>query len=47
MNKKETINVQGTEITVITSRMYNSNFKVVEFDHFKMQAGLPSFVLSP
>ena len=24
----------------------NSNFKVVEFDHFKMQAGLPSFVLS-
>ena len=28
-------------------QMYNSNFKVVEFDHFKMQAGLPSFVLSP
>jgi hypothetical protein len=25
----------------------NSVFKVVEFDHFKMQAGLPSFVLSP
>ena len=24
----------------------NPNFKVVEFDHFKMQAGLPSFVLS-
>lgn len=24
----------------------NKNFKVVEFDHFKMQAGLPSFVLS-
>ncbi|PRZ19124.1 hypothetical protein BC624_1221, partial [Flavobacterium granuli] len=24
----------------------NLNFKVVEFDHFKMQAGLPSFVLS-
>lgn len=24
----------------------NENFKVVEFDHFKMQAGLPSFVLS-
>ncbi|WP_396169039.1 KilA-N domain-containing protein [Flavobacterium sp.] len=24
----------------------NSNFKVVEFDHFKMQAGLPSFVIS-
>lgn len=27
--------------------MYNPNFKVVEFDHFKKQAGLPSFVLSP
>lgn len=24
----------------------NPNFKVVEFDHFKMQAGLPTFVLS-
>jgi KilA-N domain len=28
-------------------QLYNDNFKVVEFDHFKMQAGLPSFVLSP
>ncbi len=28
-------------------QMCNNNFKVVEFDHFKMQAGLPSFVLSP
>jgi len=88
MAKKETINVQGTEITVITSKeddyisltdmanakdgqaraadviknwirtrttleflgvweqLYNPDFKVVEFDHFKMQAGLPSFVLS-
>lgn len=27
-------------------QMYNPNFKVVEFDHFKIQAGLPSFVLS-
>ena len=27
-------------------QMYNPNFKVVEFDHFKMQAGLNSFVLS-
>ena len=27
--------------------MYNPDFKVVEFDHFKMEAGLPSFVLSP
>ncbi|MDE0470862.1 MAG: KilA-N domain-containing protein [Ekhidna sp.] len=28
-------------------RIYNPHFKVVEFDHFKSQAGLPSFVLSP
>ncbi len=27
--------------------LYNSDFKVVEFDHFRMQAGLPSFVLGP
>jgi len=27
-------------------QLYNPDFKVVEFDHFKMQAGLPSFVLS-
>ena len=27
--------------------LYNPKFKVVEFDHFKMSAGLPSFVLSP
>jgi hypothetical protein len=27
--------------------MYNPNFKVIEFDHFKMEAGLPTFVLSP
>ena len=88
MAKKETINVQGTAITVITSKeddyisltdmanaktgearaadviknwirtrttleflgtweqLYNLDFNVVEFDHFKMQAGLPSFVLS-
>lgn len=26
--------------------IHNPNFNVVEFDHFKMQAGLPSFVLS-
>ncbi len=26
--------------------MHNPNFKVVEFDHFRMQAGLPNFVLS-
>ena len=28
-------------------QMNNPDFKVVEFDHFKMRAGLPSFVLSP
>ena len=26
--------------------IHNENFKVVEFDHFKSQAGLPNFVLS-
>ncbi len=26
--------------------IHNPNFKVVEFDHFRMQAGLPSFTLS-
>ena len=26
--------------------LHNPNFKVVEFDHFRMQAGLPSFVMS-
>jgi len=28
-------------------KIYNPNFKVVEFDHFKSEAGLPFFVLSP
>ncbi|MEO0415321.1 MAG: KilA-N domain-containing protein [Verrucomicrobiota bacterium] len=28
-------------------QIYNPDFKVVEFDHFKSQAGLPTFVLSP
>ena len=27
-------------------QLYNPDFKVVEFDNFKMEAGLPSFVLS-
>ncbi|MFA4869622.1 MAG: KilA-N domain-containing protein [Pedobacter sp.] len=35
------------EFIGVWEQMNNSNFKVVEFDHFKMQAGLPSFVLSP
>ena len=28
-------------------QMHNPDFKVVEFDHFKMNAGLPTFGLSP
>lgn len=28
-------------------QLYNPIFKVVEFDHFKMNSGLASFVLSP
>ncbi len=28
-------------------KIYNPDFKVVEFDLFKTQAGLPSFVLNP
>ncbi len=28
-------------------QLYNPDFKVVEFDHFKINAGLHSFVLSP
>ncbi len=27
-------------------QIHNPSFKVVEFDHFKSQAGLPSFVMS-
>ncbi len=27
-------------------QMNNDNFKVAEFDHFKMEAGLPRFTLS-
>lgn len=28
-------------------KLYNPEFKVTEFDHFRMEAGLPTFVLSP
>ncbi len=34
------------EFLGIWEQINNPNFKVVEFDHFKMQAGLPNFVLS-
>ncbi len=44
---KNWIRNRGTlEFIGTWEQMYNSNFKVVEFDHFKMSAGLPSFVLS-
>ncbi len=39
---RTTIEFLGTWETV-----YNPDFKVAEFDHFKMEAGLPTFVLSP
>ncbi|MGM0479784.1 MAG: KilA-N domain-containing protein [Bacteroidota bacterium] len=35
------------EFLATWEKIYNPDFKVVEFDHFKSQAGLPSFVLSP
>jgi hypothetical protein len=38
---RATIEFLGTWETI-----YNPNFKVVEFDHFKKQAGLPTFTLS-
>jgi hypothetical protein len=45
---KNWIRNRGTlEFLGTWEQVYNENFKVVEFDHFKMQAGLPSFVLSP
>lgn len=34
------------EFLGVWEQMNNLNFKVVEFDHFKKEAGLPSFVLS-
>jgi len=34
------------EFLSVWEQINNSNFKVVESDHFKMQAGLPNFVLS-
>lgn len=39
---RTTLEFLGTWETI-----YNANFKVVEFDHFKMQAGLPTFALGP
>ena len=45
---KNWIRTRGTiEFIGTWEQLYNPNFKVVEFDHFRMSAGLPSFVLSP
>ncbi len=42
MRSRSTLEFLGT-----WEQLYNPGFKVVKFDHFKMNAGLPSFVLSP
>ncbi|MEY3443863.1 MAG: hypothetical protein RLZZ519_2144 [Bacteroidota bacterium] len=42
MRNRKTLEFLGT-----WEKIYNPNFKVVEFDHFKSEAGLHSFVLSP
>ena len=34
------------EFLGVWEQIHNPNFKVVEFDHFKTQAGLPSFTIS-
>ena len=41
MRNRSTLEFLGTWESI-----YNPNFKVVEFDHFKQQAGLHTFVLS-
>ncbi|MEG0410623.1 MAG: KilA-N domain-containing protein [Erysipelotrichaceae bacterium] len=41
LRNRSTLEFLGTWET-----LYNPDFKVVEFDHFKMQAGLPTFTLS-
>jgi len=45
---KNWIRNRGTiEFIGTWEQLHNPNFKVVKFDHFKMNAGLTSFVLSP
>ena len=45
---KNWIRNRGTiEFIGTWERLHNPKFKVVEFDHFRMSAGLTSFVLSP
>ena len=33
-------------MTVQRETLYNPDFKVVEFDHFRKEAGLPTFTMS-
>jgi hypothetical protein len=45
---KNWIRNRGTiEFIGTWEQLHNPNFKVVEFDHFRMNAGLTNFVLSP
>ena len=45
---KNWIRNRGTiEFIGTWEQIHNPNFKVVEFDHFRLHAGLTSFVLSP
>ncbi len=39
-------NRYALEFLCVWGSIHNPDFKVVEFDHFKTQAGLPNFVLS-
>lgn len=41
IRNRSTIEFLGTWET-----LYNKNFNVVEFDHFKKEAGLPTFTMS-
>ena len=41
MRNRSTLEFLGT-----WEQIYNPNFKVVEFDHFKQEAGLPTFTMS-
>ena len=41
IRNRSTLEFLGTWETI-----YNPDFKVVEFDHFKTEAGLPTFTLS-
>lgn len=44
---KNWIRTRGTiEFLGTWERLYNPNFKVVEFDHFKKESGLPTFTMS-